>query len=193
MHVPRPLCAEFSRLTIRRWACAVGYAQFRSGPFIVRGELGMSGRKFSFEVNRTVNAPAATLFRLESDGANWSSWAKPLVLQSSWARQGDPAPGGVGAVRKVGLWPFLVQEETVEYEQDHRHVYKLVAPSSPAKDYLAEVVLTPNAAGGTDLRWSGSFTEGVRGTGPVMRAVLGGAVRLFADRLVKTAEREQRG
>jgi len=91
------------------------------------------------------------------------------------------------------LWPFLVQEETVEYEQDHRHVYRLVGPPTPAKDYSAEVVLTPNAAGGTDLRWSGSFTEGVRGTGPVMRAVLGGAVRLFADRLAKTAERESRG
>ena len=138
----------------------------RCRPFVVGGELHMSGRKFSFEVNRTVNAPAATLFRLESDGANWSSWAKPLVLQSSWARQGDSAPGGVGAVRKVGLWPFLVQEETVEYEQDHRHVYKLVGPPTPAKDYLAEVVLTPNAAGGTDLRWSGSFTEGVRGHRP---------------------------
>ena len=80
----------------------------------------------------------------------------------------------------------LVQEETVEYEQDHRHVYKLVGPASPVKDYFGEVVFTPNAAGGTDLRWCGSFIEGVPGTGPVMRAVLGGAVRLFADRLVKT-------
>ena len=78
----------------------------------------MSGRKFSFEINRTTSAPAATLFRLVTDGANWSDWAKPLVIQSSWARQGDPAPAGVGAVRKIGMWPFLVQEETVEYEQD---------------------------------------------------------------------------
>jgi len=76
-------------------------------------ESGMSGREFSFEVNRTSSAPAATLFRLVADGANWSKWAKPIVLQSSWARQGDPAPGGVGAVRKVGMWPLLVQEETV--------------------------------------------------------------------------------
>ena len=76
-------------------------------------ESGMSGREFSFEVNRTSSAPAATLFRLVADGANWSKWAKPIVLQSSWARQGDPAPGGVGAVRRVGMWPLLVQEETV--------------------------------------------------------------------------------
>ena len=101
----------------------------------------MSGRKFSFEINRTSSAPAATLFRLVADGANWSKWAKPIVLQSSWARQGDPAPGGVGAVRKVGMWPLLVQEETVAYEQDRRHAYKLIGPPSPAKDYSGEVVL----------------------------------------------------
>ncbi len=153
----------------------------------------MSGRKFSFEINRTSSAPAATLFRLVADGANWSKWAKPIVLQSSWARQGDPAPGGVGAVRKVGMWPLLVQEETVAYEQDRRHAYKLVGPPSPAKDYFGEVVFTPNASGGTDIRWTGEFVEGARGTGPVMRAALGRAVRFFSGRLVQAAERESTG
>jgi hypothetical protein len=153
----------------------------------------MSGRKFSFVINLTSSAPAATLFRLEADGGNWSKWAKPIVLQSSWARQGDPEPGGVGAVRKVGMWPLLVQEETVEYEQDRRHAYKMVGPPSPAKDYFGEVVFTPNAAGGTDIRWTGSFIEGVRGTGPVMRAAMEGAVRFFAGRLVQAAERESSG
>ncbi|OVF05402.1 Polyketide cyclase / dehydrase and lipid transport [Mycobacterium avium subsp. paratuberculosis] len=150
----------------------------------------MPGRMFSFEVTRTSSAPAATLFRLVADGANWSRWAKPIVLHSSWARQGDPAPGGVGAIRKVGLWPVLVQEETTEYEPDRRHAYKLMGPPSPAKDYTGEVVFTPNPAGGTDIRWTGSFTEGVRGTGPLMRAAMGGAVKFFAGRLVKAAERE---
>ncbi|MEY8016226.1 SRPBCC family protein [Mycobacterium servetii] len=150
----------------------------------------MSGRRFTFEINRTSSAPAATLFGLVTDGANWSKWAKPIVFQSSWARQGDPAPGGVGAIRKVGMWPVFVQEETVEYEPDHRHVYKLVGPASPVKDYRGEVTLTPNPAGGADIRWTGSFVEGIRGTGPLMRAALGGAVRFFADRLVKAAERQ---
>jgi polyketide cyclase/dehydrase/lipid transport protein len=153
----------------------------------------MSERNFSFEINKTSTASAATLFRLVADGANWSKWARPIVVQSSWARQGDPAPGGVGAIRKVGLWPVMVQEETVAYEQDRRHAYKLVGPPTPAKDYAGEVVLTPNSSGGTDIRWTGSFTEGVRGTGPVMRAVMGGAVRFFAARLVKAAERESVG
>jgi Polyketide cyclase / dehydrase and lipid transport len=153
----------------------------------------MSGRKFSFEVSKTSSAPAATLFRLETDGAHWAEWAKPIVFQSSWARQGDPAPSGIGAVRKIGMWPVLVQEETVEYQQDRRHVYKMLGSERLAKDYLAEVVFTPNAAGGTDMRWSGSFIEGLPGTGPVMRAALGGAVKYFAGRLVKEAERQSGG
>jgi uncharacterized protein YndB with AHSA1/START domain len=152
----------------------------------------MPGRNYFFEVNRTSSAPPATVFRLVADGANWSQWAKPIVMHSSWARQGDPAPGGVGAIRKVGMWPVYVQEETLEYEPDRRHAYKLVGPSAPVKDYTGEVVLTPNAAGGTDIRWTGAFTEGVRGTGPLMRAAMGGAVRFFASRLVKAAERESR-
>jgi hypothetical protein len=32
----------------------------------------MSDKMFTFEINRTTNAPAATLFRLETDGARWS-------------------------------------------------------------------------------------------------------------------------
>ena len=150
----------------------------------------MSGRTFSFEVNRTSHAPAATLFLLETDGSRWADWAKPIIMQSGWERQGDPAPGGIGAVRKGGVWPFLVREETVEYEQDRRHVYELIGPPTPAKGYRAEAVFTPNAAGGTDLRWSGSFTEAIPWTGPVMRALLLGAIVFFSARLVRAAERE---
>jgi hypothetical protein len=150
----------------------------------------MSGRTFSFEINRTSSAPPATLFRLETDGARWSEWAKPVVVQSSWEQQGDPAPGGIGAVRKVGLWPVLMREKTVEYEQDRRHVYALMSPPTPAKDYHGEAVFTPNASGGTDLRWTGSFTEGVRGTGPIMLIFLRSVIGLVSLRLIKAAERE---
>ncbi|OBK15843.1 SRPBCC family protein [Mycobacterium asiaticum] len=150
----------------------------------------MSGRKFSFGVNKTTSAPPATVFRLVTDGGNWSAWAKPIVATSSWVRQGDPAPGGVGAIRKLGMWPVFVQEETVEYEQDRRHVYKLVGPRTPVKDYIAEVVLTPTPSGGTEISWSGSFVEKAPGTGLAARAAMGGAVKFFAGKLVKAAERE---
>ena len=153
----------------------------------------MPDRKYSFEVTRTSSAPPAVLFRLETDGAGWSKWAGPTIVQSSWERQGDPAPGGLGAIRKVGMWPVLMREETVEYEQDRKHVYTFVG-KGPAKDYRAAVVFTPNAAGGTDLKWSGSFSDGaIPGTGPVVLAIMRNTIQGVSKRLVEAAEREAAG
>jgi hypothetical protein len=149
----------------------------------------MPGKQFSFEINRTSSAPASKLFAMETDGARWSDWAKPLIVHSSWEKQGDPAPGGIGAVRKLGLWPLLVREETVEYEQDRRHVYKFAGPGAPAKEYRSEVIFTTNASGGTDIRWSSSFVEGLPGTGAVTLAFLRSALKVISAQLVKAAER----
>jgi Polyketide cyclase / dehydrase and lipid transport len=153
----------------------------------------ISDNTFSFEINRATSASAATLFRLETDGARWSEWAKPLIIQSSWEQQGDPPPAGVGAVRKVGMWPMLMREKTIVYEPDRRHVYAQIGPPLPAKGYRAELLLTPNPAGGTNVRWTGSFTEGLRGTGPVMLIFLRSVVRFLAGQLVKAAERDRVG
>jgi hypothetical protein len=146
------------------------------------------GRRFAFEVTATSTADAATLFALEADGSRWSQWARPLVPQSTWERTGHPEPGGVGAIRRLGLRPLWVREETVEYEQDRRHGYAMRTPL-PIRDYRAELVLTPRAGGGTDLVWRGGFVERVPGSGPVLRAVLRAAISFLAKRLVRAAER----
>ncbi|MFD4250529.1 SRPBCC family protein [Amycolatopsis thermoflava] len=146
----------------------------------------MPARTFSFEVTRTSSAPPATLFRLETDGARWSDWAKPLIVVSRWDRWADPA-GGVGAIRAVGAWPLLMREETLEYEQDRRHVYTFAEPA-PVRGYRGEVTFEPDGAG-TRLTWRGSFQEKIPGTGPVVRAALAGAIKFLSAKLVKAAER----
>jgi hypothetical protein len=60
----------------------------------------MTGKMFSFEISRTTSAHAATLFRFETDGARWSEWAKPLIVQSSWEQRGDPSRDAHFAVRR---------------------------------------------------------------------------------------------
>jgi Polyketide cyclase / dehydrase and lipid transport len=147
-----------------------------------------SGKTFSFEIRKSTSASAATLFRLETDGARWSEWARPLIVSSSWEQCGDPPPAGVGAVRKVGMWPMLMREKTVVYEKDRRHVYAQIGPRLPARDYCAEMLLSSIPTGGTDVRWRGTFAEGIYGTGPVMLIFLRGVVWFLARRLVKTAE-----
>ncbi|WP_027941238.1 SRPBCC family protein [Amycolatopsis taiwanensis] len=147
----------------------------------------MTGRMFSFEVNRTSTADAETLFRLETDAERWPTWCRPLVLQAGWADRTDP-PGDVGSIRRVGLWPVLMFEKTIEYEPNRRHVYTF-AHNAPVNDYRAEVIFTPNHTGGTDLCWRGSFTERLPGTGPAARALLRTAVLFLAARLVRAAEK----
>ncbi|QWF80008.1 SRPBCC family protein [Amycolatopsis sp. CA-230715] len=144
-------------------------------------------RKFSFEVNRTSSAPPERLFALVADGARWSDWAKPLIIQSGWARAAE-RPGDIGAIRSVGLWPVLLREETVEYEQDRKHSYRF-AGFAPVKDYLGVVTFTPNSSGGTDVRWSGSFSEKAPGTGAPALAAFRTVIRFLSARLVKAAER----
>ncbi|KAA9164986.1 SRPBCC family protein [Amycolatopsis acidicola] len=146
---------------------------------------------FTFEVVRTSSAAPAKLFQLEVDGARWSDWAKPLIVQSGWERWADPV-GGVGAIRRVGLFPMLMFEETLEYEQDRRHVYTF-ARNGPVKDYRAEVLFTPAADGGTELRWRGSFEEKFPGSGPVVQKLLRTAIVFLAGRLVRAAESERDG
>ncbi|MTD58441.1 SRPBCC family protein [Amycolatopsis pithecellobii] len=145
----------------------------------------MPTRTFSFEVKRTSSAPPGVLFRLETDGARWSDWAKPL--RSRWERWADPV-GGVGAIRRVGLFPVLMYEETIEYEQDRRHVYTF-ARLAPVLDYRGEVTFTPTLTGGTDLRWRGSFRERFPHTGPFIRHFLSGAITIISAQLVRAAER----
>jgi hypothetical protein len=93
---------------------------------------------------------------------------------------------GVGAVRLLGLRPLWVREETVDYEQDRRHVYVMRTPM-PVRDYRAELVLTP-AADGTDVVWRGSFTERIPFTGPVFRFLVRGLLRILVKRLIRAAE-----
>ncbi|HEU5470829.1 MAG TPA: SRPBCC family protein [Actinophytocola sp.] len=143
-------------------------------------------RRFTFEVTARSSAAPATLFALEADGSQWSRWA--LIPHSFWERQGDPAPAGIGAVRALGLRPLLVREETVTYEPDRRHAY-VMRSRMPVRDYRGELELTPRPDGGTDLVWRGSFTELVRGSGPVARAALRLMIVLLARRLVRFAER----
>lgn len=145
-----------------------------------------NARQFTIEITARSRADAATIFALEADGGRWSQWARPLVPQSAWERQGDPPPGGVGAVRLLGLRPLWVREETVAYEQDRRHEYVMRTPM-PVRDYRAELVLTPTD-GGTDVLWRGSFVERIPGTGPVFRVLVRGLLSVLLKRLLAAAE-----
>lgn len=65
-----------------------------------------------------------------------------------------------------------------------------IGPPLRARGYQVEMLLTPDPAGGTDIRWTGSITEHVRRTAQVMRILSRGVVGCLVYRIVKAAERQ---
>jgi hypothetical protein len=50
-------------------------------------------------------AARTEVFAVLADATRWREWAGKMITVSEWEREGDPAPGGVGAVRKLGRPP----------------------------------------------------------------------------------------
>ena len=104
---------------------------------------------------------------------------RAAIAVSEWEREGDPAPGGVGAVRKLGRWPAFSREEITEYDPPHHLAYTIVS-GLPVRGYHADVDLFPATGGGSTIRWAGAFEPKVPGTGGAFAAVLERIVRGFA-------------
>jgi uncharacterized protein YndB with AHSA1/START domain len=141
----------------------------------------------TYEVTARSDAPPERVFALLADGAGWSQWAGPMVVRSWWEREGSPAPGGVGAVRRLGLGALSSREEIVEYDAPHHLAYTWLT-KFPVRDYRAEVRLDQDS-GGTRITWGGSFTPAFPGGAAVMRRFFLRTVGGFVQRLAREAER----
>lgn len=134
-----------------------------------------------------VEAPAEEVFALLADGAGWQRWARPLVPGSRWEREGTPAPGGVGAIRRLGTGPVASREEIVAYDPPRSLSYTVLS-GFPAADYLATVRLE-EVGGGTRVEWEGRFDPVWPGTGRLVLAFTRRYIRALARRLARAAER----
>ena len=130
-------------------------------------------------------APPEVVFAILADGARWSEWAGPAVPSSRWEREGDPAPGGVGAIRRLGRSPFVGREEILEYDPP-RHLAYTVLSGIPVRSYRADVDIEPDGDGSV-IRWRSTFEPKIPGTGPLLRRLLTRLLGSFARRLAAKA------
>jgi uncharacterized protein YndB with AHSA1/START domain len=137
-----------------------------------------------FAVERVSSAPPERVFALLEAGDRWQEWAGPLVPRSRWAEPGDPV-GGVGAVRRLGVTPFVSLERITAHEPPYRLSYEVVS-RAPFRDYRSTVTLTPEGDG-TRIRWASSFEPVVPGTGRLLHAFLRSTVTSFATHLAERA------
>jgi uncharacterized protein YndB with AHSA1/START domain len=139
----------------------------------------------SFTYERQVAAPPETVFAVLTDHRRYSELT-PL-RKSELEREGEPAPNGVGAIRKLSAVGPPLREEVVAYEQPTRFSYKLLS-GLPVRDHLGTVELTPRD-GGTRVVYAVRTTPTV----PLVGAVVVAAVKLGVGQLlggiVKESER----
>ncbi|HTR70652.1 MAG TPA: SRPBCC family protein [Mycobacteriales bacterium] len=137
----------------------------------------------SFDIRAYSTASPERVFALLADATSWSRWAGPMVRHSSWEVEGDPPPGGVGAVRRLGTKLMGSREQILEYDAPHYLAYTTLG-RMPMRDYRAIVSCDPDGDG-TRITWAGAFEPVVPGTGWLLTAILTMIVGGMAKRLAR--------
>ena len=99
----------------------------------------------SFTYQRQVAAPPETVFEVLTDHRRYTE-ITPL-RKAELEREGEPAPNGVGAIRRLSAVGPPMREEVLAYEPSTRFSYKLLS-GLPVRDHVGTVELTPS--GGRD-------------------------------------------
>src|SRR5512144_1556882 len=113
------------------------------------------------EVHHHFNVPIERVWARYTDHVSWSQWAG--LGRVKLAREGVPAPNGVGCVREFTAGGMGLQEEVLTFEPPLRMTYQ-IAPRD----------------GGTDVTWRCRFRSRVPGLGGLVRF---GITRTFSNAL----------
>jgi hypothetical protein len=141
-----------------------------------------------YEVTARSSAPPARVFALLADATSWGRWAGPLIAHASWEQEGEGAPGGVGAIRKLGRWPMFGREQVVASDPPSHHAYTTLS-GNPVRNYRADVSLVPDGDG-TLITWSATFEPRIPGTGRFLEGTYRRLIGSFARRLAAYAEQQ---
>ena len=141
------------------------------------------------EATRRIDAPRQAVWDVLADVESWKDWGNYEV--SELERQGDPPPGGIGAIRVTGRRPIKVREEVEIWDPPSRFGYTLLS-GLPLRDYHAVVTLSDSGAGATNLHWQSRFDVALRGTDAVARFLAGKVLADVARQVGDEAERRAR-
>ena len=141
---------------------------------------------WAFEVRATSQAPVEVVWPLIGEAARWKEWS--FLTRSGLDREGEPAPDGVGAIRRFTTLGMGSREEVVAWEPPH-HLGYVILTGFPVRNYRGDVVLATDGDR-TTLTWSSSFDTKIPGTGRLMHEVLFFIIRRFAAGVVRAADAE---
>jgi uncharacterized protein YndB with AHSA1/START domain len=138
----------------------------------------------SFTLTREIAASPETVFEVLTDHRRYSELT-PL-RKSVLEREGEPAPNGVGAIRKLTAVGPALREEVIAYEAPSRFSYTLLS-GLPVRDHVGTVELTPN--GGARMVYAVKTQPTVPVAGPVVVAVVKQAVKGLIGGIAAESER----
>ena len=138
---------------------------------------------YQLEVKRQIAGAPQQVFDAYTDHVSWSEWAGfgPARL----AREGVPAPNGVGCVRVIGPALTAAHEEILSFEPPKRMTYTIVKGFPVIRNHFGEVDFEPRD-GGTLVTWRCRFESRVPLLGGLIRAAL---IRAFTRALDGLAEK----
>lgn len=139
----------------------------------------------SFTFTREIAAPPETVFEVLTDHRKYSELT-PL-RKSELEREGEPAPNGLGAIRKLTAVGPPLREEVIAYEPVERFSYKLLS-GLPVRDHVGTVKLT-TAGGGTEMVYAVRTQPTLPVVGAIVVAVVKQGVKGLVDGVVKESER----
>ncbi|MGH2979183.1 MAG: SRPBCC family protein [Solirubrobacterales bacterium] len=134
-------------------------------------------------------ADREAVWQVVADAPGWSRWG--AWRASELEREGEPPPGGVGAIKVLTSEtrrPVVSREEVTVYEPPSRFGYRLLS-GLPLRGYEASITLAEAPGGGTDITWRSQFDPRIPLTGGLFRRALGRFIRDAAERLAREAER----
>jgi uncharacterized protein YndB with AHSA1/START domain len=139
----------------------------------------------SFTYQRQVAAPPETVFAVLTDHRRYAE-ITPL-RKAALEREGEPAPDGVGAIRKLSAVGPPLREEVLAYEAPNRFSYKLLS-GLPVRDHVGTVELTASE-GGTRVVYAVRTHPTVPVVGAAVVAVVKVGVKQLLGGIVAEAER----
>jgi uncharacterized protein YndB with AHSA1/START domain len=139
----------------------------------------------SFTYTREVAAPPEIVFEVLTDHRRYAEITS--LRKATLEREGEPAPNGVGAIRRLTAVGPPLREEVLVYEPGKRFSYKLLS-GLPVRDHVGTVELTANG-GATTVVYAVRTTPTLPLVGGAVIAVVKIGVKQLFGGVAKESER----
>jgi uncharacterized protein YndB with AHSA1/START domain len=139
----------------------------------------------SFTLTREIKAPVETVFEVLTDHRRYA--ALTPLRKSELEREGEPAPNGVGAIRKLTAVGPPMREEVIAYEAPRRFSYTVLS-GLPVRNHVGTVELA-EAGGGTKMVYALRTQPTLPVVGGVVMVAIKQAIKGLIDGVATESER----